>query len=75
MARRLAGAFLTALLFGIGRYAIALYLGHSTVASIYGTAGSLVALLIWVYYSCGIFFFGVEFTRAQHRSRYHSIQP
>jgi membrane protein len=69
------GAFLTALLFGIGRYAIALYLGHSTVASIYGTAGSLVAMLIWVYYSCMIFFFGVEFTRAHHLSRNHSIQP
>jgi len=69
------GAILTALLFGVGRYFIALYLGHSTVASIYGTAGSLVALLIWVYYSCTIFFFGVEFTRAHHLSRYPAIEP
>ena len=67
------GAFLTALLFGIGRYCIALYLGHSTVASIYGAAGSLAALLIWVYYSCVIFFFGVEFTRAQRLADQTSV--
>jgi membrane protein len=58
------GALVTAVLFTLGRQLIALYLGHSTVASIYGTAGSLVALLIWVYYSCAILFYGVEFTRA-----------
>ncbi len=48
------GAVVTAGLFAVGRYLIALYLAHSTVASIYGAAGSLVALLIWVYYSCAI---------------------
>jgi membrane protein len=58
------GASLTACLFTVGRYAIAWYLGHSTVASIYGSAGSLVALLIWVYYSCAILFYGIEFVRA-----------
>ena len=57
-------AFLTAMLFSGGRFLIALYLSHSTVASVYGAAASLVALLVWVYYSCAIFFFGVEFTRA-----------
>lgn len=69
------GAVVTAALFTIGRYLIALYLGHSTVASIYGTAGSLVALLIWVYYSCAILFFGVEFTRAYRLANHLDVQP
>lgn len=64
------GALVTAALFTLGRHLIALYLSHSTVASIYGTAGSLVALLIWIYYSCAILFYGVEFTRA-YRSAHH----
>lgn len=69
------GAFLTAVLFTIGRYLIALYLGHSTVASVYGAAGSLVALLIWIYYSCAILFYGVEFVRAYRESRHRHVQP
>ncbi len=69
------GAGLTAVLFTIGRYLIALYLGHSTVASIYGAAGSLVALLIWVYYSCAILFFGVEFTRAYRAAHRLKVVP
>jgi membrane protein len=69
------GAALTAILFTIGRYLIALYLGHSTVASIYGAAGSLVALLIWVYYSCAIFFFGAEFTRAYRAAHHLKVEP
>lgn len=56
--------FVTALLFTLGRYGIALYLGHSHVASVYGAAGSLVALLIWIYYSCAIFFYGAELVKA-----------
>ncbi|MEO6873966.1 MAG: YihY/virulence factor BrkB family protein [Opitutaceae bacterium] len=58
------GAFVTSLLFGLGRFGIALYLGHSTVASAYGAAGSLVALLVWIYYSSAILFFGAEFIKA-----------
>jgi membrane protein len=58
------GALVTALLFVIGRLLIAYYLGHSTVASSYGAAGSLVALLVWIYYSSAILFFGVEWTHA-----------
>ena len=69
------GAVVTSVLFTLGRYAIALYLGHSTVASIYGTAGSLVALLIWVYYSCAILFFGVEFMRAYRAIHRVAVQP
>ena len=69
------GAALTAILFTAGRYLIALYLSHSTVASIYGTAGSLVALLMWVYYSCAILFFGVEFIRAHNVLHHHPVRP
>lgn len=53
-----------ALLFNGGRFLIALYLGQSTVLSAYGAAGSLVAVLLWVYYSCLILLFGTEFVRA-----------
>ncbi len=56
------GAVLTALLFTIGKYLIGLYLGRSSTTSVFGAAGSLVTLLIWVYYSAQIFFFGAEFT-------------
>jgi membrane protein len=52
------GGFLTALLFNIGKYFIGLYIGQSSVASVYGAAGSIVTLLLWIYYSSLIFFFG-----------------
>ena len=57
------GAFLTALLFTVGKFALGLYLGKSSVASSYGAAGSLIVLLLWVYYSSQILFFGAEFTQ------------
>ncbi len=57
------GAAFTAGLFSLGKYAIGLYLGNSGVASSFGAAGSLIALLLWVYYSAQIFFLGAEFTR------------
>lgn len=57
------GAVFTAVLFSLGKYLIGLYLGNSGVASSFGAAGSLIALLLWVYYSALIFFFGAEFTR------------
>lgn len=57
------GAALTALLFTIGKFAIGLYLGKSDVGSAYGAAGSLVIILIWVYYSAQILLFGAEFTQ------------
>jgi membrane protein len=57
------GAAFTAGLFSLGKYAIGLYLGNSDVASGFGAAGSLIALLLWVYYSAQIFFLGAEFTR------------
>ena len=47
----------------LGKYAIGLYLGHTAITSSFGAAGSVIALLLWVYYSAQIFFFGAEFTR------------
>jgi membrane protein len=57
------GSLLTAALFAGGRYLIGLYLGKASVGSAYGAAGSLVVLLVWVYYSSQIFLYGAEFTR------------
>lgn len=67
------GAVVTALLFTLGKYLIGLYLGNSDVASSFGAAGSLVALLLWIYYSAQIFFLGAEFTR-QYALRHGSLQ-
>lgn len=58
------GAVLTALLFNAGKYAIGLYLGETSVSSAFGAAGSVIILLVWVYYSAQILLFGAEFTRA-----------
>lgn len=57
------GAVGTAGLFILGKNLIGAYLGNSAIANSYGAAGSIVALLLWVYYSAQIFFFGAEFTR------------
>jgi membrane protein len=57
------GALVTAILFSVGRALVALYLETAGVGSTYGAAGSLVALVVWVYYSAQIFFFGAVFTR------------
>ena len=57
------GAALTALLFTIGKALIGLYIGYSSLSSTYGAAASLVVILLWVYYSAQILFFGAEFTR------------
>lgn len=62
------GGFITAFLFNAGRFGISLYLGHSSVGSAYGAAGSLLVLLLWIYYSAIIFFFGAELTREIDRS-------
>lgn len=66
------GAIITGILFTIGKEAISLYIGQSSTASSYGAAGSLVILLLWVYYAAQIFFLGAEFTQVyanQHGSR------
>ena len=66
------GAVVTAVLFTAGKFAIGLYLGHSSMASSYGVAGSFVVLLVWTYYSWQILFFGAELTQVyanEHGSR------
>ena len=64
------GALATALFFTFGKTLIGLYLGKSSLGSAYGAAGSVIVVIVWVYYSAQIFFFGAEFTRAysEHRS-------
>jgi membrane protein len=57
------GALGTAAMFALGKFVIGLYIGNSGVADSFGAAGSLIALLLWVYYSAQIFFFGAEFAR------------
>ena len=57
------GAATTAFLFSIGKSLIGLYLGRSSFNSAYGAAGSLMVLLLWIYYSAQIFLLGAEFTR------------
>ena len=63
------GAIGTAFLFSIGKWLLGLYLGKASVGSTYGAAGSLVAVIIWIYYSAQIFFFGAEFTHVYAESR------
>jgi len=60
----LVGAIATAFLFGVGKFLIGMYLRSSSVASTYGAAGGLIALLLWIYYSAQIFLLGAEFTKA-----------
>ena len=73
----LLGALFTSVLFTLGKHLIGLYLGQATIASAYGAAGSLVVVLVWVYYSAQIFFFGAEFTHvyARRDGSYASTEP
>lgn len=61
------GALVTSVLFNAGKYAISFYLGKSAISSTYGAAGSLVVILLWVYYACQIVFFGAELTQVLSR--------
>ena len=63
------GALATSLLFTIGKALLGLYLGKAAVGSAYGAAGSLIAVIIWVYYFAMIFYFGAEFTRVSAAGR------
>ncbi len=62
------GAIFTSILFVIGKFALGLYLGKAAVGSAYGAAGSLVILLVWVYWSAQILFFGAEYTQVYART-------
>ncbi len=63
------GAAFTSFLFVLGKFLLGLYIGKAAVGSAYGAAGSLVVILIWVYWSAQILFFGAEFTQVYARSR------
>ena len=69
------GSAATAVLFSLGRFAIGLYVGRSTVASPFGAAGSVVALVVWVYYSAQILFFGAELTQVYARRHGGRFRP
>jgi membrane protein len=69
------GASVTAFLFTLGKLALGIYLGSSSVASSYGAAGSVVAYVVWVYYASQILFLGAEFTQAYARLEGKPIEP
>ena len=69
------GAIVTGLLFTAGKYLIALYLATSSVASSFGAAGALILVLVWIYYSTVIFFFGAEFTKVYSRACGGGVVP
>lgn len=69
------GAAATAILFSIGKVLIGLYLGNSSFSSSYGAAGSVIVLLVWVFFSAQILFFGAELTQVYGRRFGSKIQP
>lgn len=69
------GASFTAVLFMIGKFAIGAYLGSSAIASVYGAAGSVILILVWVYYSAIILYFGAEFTKVYAITHGQKIIP
>lgn len=71
----LLGAVVTAVLFLAGRYLISLYLSRGGLASGYGAAGSVLVLLVWIYYSAQIFLFGAEFTHVYSRALHLPAEP
>ncbi len=69
------GAAVTALLFTLGKFGLGMYLGKSSVVSTYAAAGGLLIVLLWVYYTSQIVFFGAELTQAYAYSRGRAVQP
>lgn len=69
------GAFFTALLFMLGRYLIGLYIQTTSTSSTYGAAGSLIVILLWIYYTAAILYFGAEFTQAYANCLGVKIEP
>jgi membrane protein len=69
------GALITAVLFKLGQYLLGLYFKYGSTTSPYGAAGSLVAVLLWAYYSGWIFFFGAEFTQVYARAHGRGFEP
>lgn len=71
----LVGALISAVLFELGRYGLVVYFRYAAPASAFGAVGSLAAVLIWIYYSCLIIFFGAEFTQVYATARGAGIRP
>jgi membrane protein len=69
------GAVMTAILFGIGKWLLGLYLGSGAAGSAYGPASSLITLLLWVYYSSQILLFGAEFTQVYADRAGRGVEP
>jgi membrane protein len=69
------GSVVTAILFKVGQYLLALYFAHSTTKSAYGAAGSFVVVLLWVYYSCWILFYGAELVQVRLNEQGRKVQP
>src|SRR6476469_410221 len=69
------GAAMTAIFFGIGKWALGLYLGSGAAASAYGAASSLITLLLWIYYSSQILLFGAEFTQVYANNSGRRVTP
>jgi membrane protein len=69
------GAFATSILFTVGKILIGLYLGRSGIGSAFGAAGSLVVVLVWIYYSAQILFIGAELTKAYAQQRTPAVVP
>jgi membrane protein len=69
------GAVMTALFFGLGKWALGLYLGSGAASSAYGAASSLITLLLWIYYSSQILLFGAEFTQVYANQAGRRVQP
>ncbi|MGQ9909340.1 MAG: YihY/virulence factor BrkB family protein [Candidatus Flexifilum sp.] len=71
----LVGSAFTAVLFFIGQFLVGLYLANADIGSVFGTAGSLTVILVWIYYSAQILLFGAEFTEVWARHHGHYIRP
>lgn len=69
------GAVFTAILFMLGRYGISLYLQYNATASAFGAAGSVIIMLVWIYYSAAILYFGAEFTKEHAKLYDQEIRP
>ncbi len=69
------GAFFTSLLFMLGKYLIGIYIQTTGTGSTYGAAGSLIVILVWIYYTAAILYFGAEFTRVYAETYGHKIEP
>lgn len=69
------GAAVTSVLFSVGKYAIGLYLGQASIGSSYGAAGSVIVLMVWIYYAAMIAFFGAEITQVTARRTGSGIRP